>query len=1186
MSQTKKLQEDLREAQEQIQRLSQELMAEREAAQLSLSKLQARLEQQYQLLAKLQEQESTYRHLFDCNPQPMWIYDLETLRFLAVNDAAIAQYGYSRDEFLAMTINDIRLMDGMPRMSDHAEQGMNMSGVWQYHLGDGQIIQVETVSFVHEFNGRLVEIVISQDVTDRQQIQHRLQALNQELEKKVSDRTAALIASETRLNLLINKNPATIYSCEPHGDYACKFVSKNVETLLGYTPEEFYAVPDFWKQQLHPDDVAQVFAEIPKLFEGGILKHEYRLRHRDGHYVWVHDELVLLRDDAGNPTEVMGFTKSVSDRKQQETQIKQQLAAMEAALDGIGITQNNVFIYANRAQVDMFGYSAAELLGQPWTILYSADELARLEQEVVPILLRDHAWTGEVIATRKDGSTFDQELSLTISEDGLTICISKDISDRKQAEIKLLNYAQQVEDLYNNAPCGYCSLDANSHITGINNTALRWLDYAREEVIGQPIAQFMTDDSLSIYEGERQILRQSGQVRRLSYEIILKGSDGGKMTVLFSEEVQKNANGSIASSRITITDIRQRIKIEKLMQQQLKEANLLRQISNRIRQTLDLTTIFHTACNEVRQALAADRVGIFQFYPEANYNDGEFIAEAMVEGFSSALTMKVHDHCFGDNFANLYAHGRYYAVNDIESNELSGCHRDILRQFQVRANLVMPLLRGENELWGLLCIHQCSCPRQWYLSDIDLAQKIADQLAIAIQQADLFDQLQQELGDRLLAEQEIAERNQQLLRTNAELERATRLKDEFLANMSHELRTPLNAILGLTESLQEEIFGNINEKQQQTLSIIENSGNHLLSLINDVLDVAKIEANQLEMSYAEISVDTLCDSSLTLVKQLAHKKGLQIHRLIPKNLPNLYGDDRRLRQVLVNLMSNAIKFTPEGGHVSITASYSPLNSGTVKSNHPMHHPKGKPSDTVGILSLTVTDTGIGISPENAQKLFQPFIQIDSNLNRQHEGTGLGLTLVKRITEKHGGQISLTSEVGQGSCFTVQLPIIAIASPNSANPSVDLANRTNLNQSIAAPNPLPPEAPSQNHQLGTHLILLAEDNQANVNTINSYLTAKGYRLIVANNGSEAISLANSTKPDLILMDIQMPQVDGLEAIRQIRQNPDRLDVPIIALTALAMEGDRDRCLAAGANEYISKPIRLKQLTQMMQTLLTN
>ncbi|MEM9539188.1 MAG: PAS domain S-box protein [Cyanobacteria bacterium P01_E01_bin.42] len=403
---------------------------------------------------------------------------------------------------------------------------------------------------------------------------------------------------------------------------------------------------------------------------------------------------------------------------------------------------------------------------------------------------------------------------------------------------------------------------------------------------------------------------------------------------------------------------------------------------------------------------------------------------------------------------------------------------------------------------------------------------------------------------------DISERKQaesQLQRTNEELLRATRLKDEFLANMSHELRTPLNAILGMSESLQEGLLGAVNAKQLQALKIVERSGAHLLELINEILDLAKIEAGRVELGPASVAVTELCQLSLTFIKQQALGKRIQLHLELPPNLPDIWVDKRRIRQVLINLLSNAVKFTPAEGRIALEV-------------------VSLPSDTTRkqrYLRFSVTDNGIGITPENLKKLFQPFVQVDSALNRQYEGTGLGLALVKRIVELHGGEVAVTSKVGVGSCFSIELPYITA---ESYLPPTDPAWVLN------------PSLPDREQPSTAPLILLAEDNETNINTLSSYLEAKGYRLQVAKDGRAAIALARAISPNIILMDIQMPGMDGIEAIQHLRKLPEFSQTPIIALTALAMEEDRERCLAAGATMYLSKPVRLKQLVRSIEKLL--
>jgi PAS domain S-box-containing protein len=385
----------------------------------------------------------------------------------------------------------------------------------------------------------------------------------------------------------------------------------------------------------------------------------------------------------------------------------------------------------------------------------------------------------------------------------------------------------------------------------------------------------------------------------------------------------------------------------------------------------------------------------------------------------------------------------------------------------------------------------------------------------------------------------LRQRSAELSMANVELAKAARMKDEFLANMSHELRTPLIGILSLAEVLQEQIYGELTDTQLRYLRSIEESGRHLLSLINDILDLSKIGAGRLEIHLELCSVEQVCQASLRMVRQMAQDKRQELlFSLCPGDV-QLTVDPLRCKQMLVNLLSNAVKFTPYGGCCGLS-----VEANAVEQR----------------VEFTVWDKGIGIAQEDFDKLFQPFTQVDSRLARQYAGTGLGLSLVRRMAELHGGGVVVESEPGRGSRFTVMLPWREAA--------IQTAPPANVPPAVAATSTAP--------------ILLIDDNEPTITAVHSDLTARGYTVEVERNGSNAVSYARRIDPALILIDVQMAGMDGLQTIRLLRARPDgrAMRVPIIALTALAVPGDRERYLAAGADDYLNKPLCLSRLAELI------
>jgi PAS domain S-box-containing protein len=479
----------------------------------------------------------------------------------------------------------------------------------------------------------------------------------------------------------------------------------------------------------------------------------------------------------------------------------------------------------------------------------------------------------------------------------------------------------------------------------------------------------------------------------------------------------------------------------------------------------------------------------------------------------------------------------------------------------IQSSMIIPL-RVKGQVIGTWNIDQQQVGA-YSPDDLEIAQSMADQLAIAIENARLFQQAKQEIAERQRAEAaleeerallalRVAERTMDLQAANEELARAARLKDEFLASMSHELRTPLTAVLGLAEVLKGEVYGPLTEKQLNSLISIEESGRHLLDLINDILDLSKVEAGKLELKISPVFVKELCRSSLQFIKQTALKKDIKVSFTLDDTVSTLHVDKRRFKQILVNLLSNAVKFTPEGGEVGLEV----VGDAAQQMAH-----------------FIVWDTGIGISKEDITRLFEPFVQLDSKLSRQYSGTGLGLALVYRMVKMHGGEISVESDgvPGQGSRFTVSFPWIE---PGEADGAEETTTSSGSAPSIIRR--------TSTTDTESPLILLAEDERTTATLLADYLRANGYRVIIAHDGAEVLEQAREKKPAVILMDSQMPEMDGLEATRRLRADTELAPIPVIALTALAMSGDRERCLKAGANDYLSKPFDLKQLVQAIES----
>jgi signal transduction histidine kinase/DNA-binding response OmpR family regulator len=389
--------------------------------------------------------------------------------------------------------------------------------------------------------------------------------------------------------------------------------------------------------------------------------------------------------------------------------------------------------------------------------------------------------------------------------------------------------------------------------------------------------------------------------------------------------------------------------------------------------------------------------------------------------------------------------------------------------------------------------------------------------------------------------EELRRQQEQLQEVNLQLEIANRHKSEFLANMSHELRTPLNAIIGFSEVLLDKMFGDLNAKQEEYLDDVLSSGKYLLSLINDILDLSKVEAGMLELELGTFDLRQLLEGSLVMVKERALAHGITLSLDIADNVDTLTGDERKVKQVLFNLLSNAVKFTLDRGKVGIAATK---------------------SDTM--VQVAVWDTGVGISADDQQRIFEEFQQVGQGLAGKTEGTGLGLTLAKKFVELHGGTIWVESTLGQGSTFTFTLPVVGAARhvPLLAVQEDTAGNRERAVEPASA----------------RPLVLVVEDDPKGADLLRIYLSEAGYTVDVARDGAEGLEKIRRLAPAAVVLDILLPKLDGWAFLTQVKADPVTREVPIIIVSIIDQKG---KGFALGAADYLIKPVQKDDLLRTLR-----
>ncbi|BFM40334.1 PAS domain S-box protein [Synechocystis sp. LKSZ1] len=1035
-----------------VQDITQQRQAELErllTAQ-ALEQLNIELEDRVtQRTAELAEREARYRGLLEEAADAILLTDLQG-NILEANQKAELLLGYPLAELTTLQVTQLHPPEELERVgstfAEITQQQRTQVLDITCRRRDGGTVPVDITASVINLKGEVLVQGIFRDITERKQIELALRESQQFLQM-VLDTVPIAVFWKDRASNYLGANRRFLQDAGLSS--VAELIGKNdFDLLWGATEAKAYRA----------DDCMVMEGGEAKL---GIIE---TVSKSDNQIHWAETNKLPLRNLAGEVVGVLGTSQDITERKNAENSLRTQLAAIEAAVDGIAILQDDHFLYLNSAHVKMFGYEQAEeLIGHSWHILYGPEELERFDREVNPSLLAHQSWQGEVTATRKDGTTFPEQLSLTISGDNILICVCQDISARKAAELALKESETRFRRVFASNVVGMMFTDFSGQIMDANDRFLQIIGRSRADLEAHRInwAEMTPPEYLEADQQVMAHLQRYGEISPWEKEYLRP--DGSRVAVLLGIAMFSERDSRCVCVVLDISD-RKQAEVER------------QQLSTRLELAAKSGTIGIWDWDISHDNLTWDN-SMYELYG---------IVPHQFDNIYQAWLSRVHPE---DQPRTHQAIQQALAGEKDYDPEFRVLHPDGNLRYIKAYGVVNRDAQGQ--------------PQRMIGVNYDVTE-------------------QKQAAQALQAAKEAAEY-------------ANRAKSEFLALMSHEIRTPMNAILGLTYlALQAEP----PDPQQGYLSKIRVAAQSLLQIINDILDLSKIEAGKLELECIPFDLDEVLNQLTNILALKALEKGIELVFQVDKEVPQqLIGDSLRLRQVLMNLIGNGIKFTEVGGvRVSITV----ITAGP---------------DTVK-LRFEIQDTGIGIAPEQITKLFQAFTQADLSITRKYSGTGLGLSICKRLVTLMGGTLGVESEVNRGSCFYFEVTLGYIPSSQLLPAVAVLPDLEGLRS------------------------LVVDDNPLTRDTLEHILTSFSFRVTTASSGAEALAYLRQAHDDpyqLALIDWSMPEMDGLQTIRQIKSDPNLSALPhILMVTAYHQEVIRQQLTELGINILLPKPFNRSQL----------
>ena len=852
----------------------------------------------------------------------------------------------------------------------------------------------------------------------------------------------------------------------------------------------------------------------------------------------------------------MGTPAIIEQLEAENRRLRAQLAQHEARDNGVTwpwLDQVNDAIFVagptwrieqwNHAAEAIYGWERVEAIGQPiWDVIPVVRYFGGAsDASAMQALVQQGVWRGTFVQRSRDGR------ELVIEGSTRTICdqngaiggyvgINRDISASHQAEHDLRASEERLRTILDNCAEGVMLISADLQVFFLSPAVTAILGYSPDELRRLGPSDITHPDDLP---AATQLIREVMATPDKPGHATLRARHcDGSWRWIEQRAINQLGNPAVGAIIVSLHDVTGRVQAEQALQRTADRLATLRALDRATLEAHVPATIAHTILARVQALLSCQHADVILFDQNRVIQRLYTDSPALVAALPIGTQLLPNEH---EAWQPMQI-GLPWRDDNVTPLSYRKPLADLLAAEQIGSLLSVPLF-VQWQLVGTLNLAS-TVPGAFTDEHAAIAQEIGNTLALALHNAQLVESLQQELAARERAE----------LALIAEHTRVVQLKNEFMATMSHELRTPLAAVLGHTELLLEQIYGPLTPRQLTALERITRSGQSLLTLINDILDYTKLEAGAIALSPGPLDLPSLCHDTLQLLGEPARAKQISLSLRLDPAVTRLVADAQRLQQILTNLLANAVKFSHVGGAVELAV------------QGDRQHEQ---------VCFEVRDQGIGIAEADLGRLFQPFTQLDSRLSRQYEGTGLGLALVRRLAEAHGGSVGVASELGQGSTFWVRLPWAAGAAARQAG---EVAEAEAREAREAAPIAREAGKPAQ--------VLLVEDHASNVAVIRDMLGVRGYGLVVAQEGGEALRLVSEERVDLVLMDIQLPGMSGVEVIRRMRAEVELSTVPIVALTALVMPGDRERCLAAGADEYLSKPVSAETLLVTIDRLLAD